>query len=361
MRLFPIRLTPMPLFPPTTLMALRATTARLLAGCFFAALLCSNVHATSEEVLGAHEGWLDRMGAGIRELGRGNTGTLLEDGSAASYWNPALLGMARRTQVGFGAETRAAERIGGFASIQGRAAGQLGLGLSVVHRGDYEVQAYDADERDIGIARPQSIASFIGLGLRTSRQQGFGVSVGWYSQYLDVGEGVGDVNVIGFVNLGWYRRLGDKIRLGAVVRNLGLSSNLNASFEQVTLGDETVGGFERTSEDFWPKTLVLAGSYHDSLAGRPYEIAVEVLDYQLKPVLYALDANFHAQRLRLGAEYEAWPGLDVRVGSDGLNLSAGFGYTFMWRKRPLRFDYALTIERHVFTINPLAVSLRYEI
>jgi hypothetical protein len=341
--------------------ALAAIKARNIAIFVFGALLTGNAYATSEEVLGAHEGWLDRMGAGIRELGRGNTGSLLEDGSAASYWNPALLGLSRRTQVAVGAETRAAERIGGFASIQGRAAGQLGLGLSVVHRGDYEVKAYDADERAIGTARPQSIASFVGLGLRTSRQQAFGLSLGWYSQYLDVGEGVGDVNVIGFVNLGWYRRLGDRWRVGAVVRNLGLAPELNAGFEQVTLGDETVGGFERTSEDFWPKTLIVAGSFNDTLAGRPYEVSVELIDYQLKPVLYALDANFHAQRLRLGAEYEAWPGLEVRMGSDGMNLSAGFGYTFKWRKRPLRFDYALTIERNVFTINPLAVSLRYEI
>ncbi len=319
------------------------------------------VQATSPEVLGAHEGWLDRMGAGMRELGRGNTGTLLEDGSAAAYWNPALIGLARRTQIGAGAEMRSAERVGGFASIQGRASGSLGLGLAIVHRGDLGFTAYDANEREIGSAAPQAIASYLGLGLRTSRNQGFGFSVGWYSQYLDVGEGIGDVNIIGIVNLGWYRRFGEHVRVGAVIRNLGFDSDLNAGFDQVTLGDETVSGFERTGQDFWPKTLVVAGTWVDSLLGRPCEASVEVMDYQLKSSLYALDANFHTQRIRFGGEWEAWPDLRVRAGMDGLTLSAGLGYSLKWKRHPLRFDYALSIERNVWTVNPLAVSLRYDL
>jgi hypothetical protein len=349
----------------STPLALDKTTS---VGVRFSAALCfallgyvPQASATSPEVLGAHEGWLDRMGAGIRELGRGNTGTLIEESSAASYWNPALIGLPKRTQIAAGADARTADRIGGFASVQGRASGQLGLGLSVVHRGDFDIVAYDADEREIGTAKPQAIASYLGLGLRTSRSQGFGVSVGWYSQYLDVGDGIGDVNVIGFFNLGWYRRMGEHIRVGAVVRNLGLDPELNAGFDQITLGEETVGGFERTSQDFWPKTLVVAGAWLDTLMGRPYEIAVEVMDYQLKPSLYALDANFHAQRLRWGGEWEAWPDLRVRTGMDGMNISAGFGYDLRWRKRPLRFDYALTIERNVWSVNPMAVSIRYDI
>jgi hypothetical protein len=333
---------------------------RLLASLLLA-IAISRTHATSPEVLGAHEGWLDRMGTGIRELGRGNTGTLIEESSAASYWNPALIGLPKRTQIAMGADARTANRIGGFASVQGRASGQLGLGLSVVHRGDFDITAYDADEREIGTAKPQAIGSYLGLGLRTSRNQSFGVSVGWYSQYLDVGDGIGDVNVIGLVNVGWFRRIGDRFRVGAVVRNLGMDGDLNASFDQITLGEETVGGFERTSQDFWPKTLVVAGAWQDSLRGRPFELSVELLNYQLKPDLYALDANFHAQRLRWGGEWEAWPALQVRTGMDGMNISAGFGYELKWRRRPLHFDYAVTLEREVWSVNPMSVSIRYEL
>jgi len=327
----------------------------------FATLLIHvSTHASSEEVLGGHEGWLDRMGAGIRELGRGNTGSALEDAAPAAYWNPALLGFSRRTQLGFGTDMRTADRVGGFLSIQGRAAGNLGMGLGIVHRGDFGITAYDADERELDRVYPQAIASYLGLGLRTSRHNAFGISVGWYSNYLKIGDGIGDVNVIGMINLGWYRRFGQHWRAAVVVRNLGIDPDLNAGFDQITLGDETAGGFERTSSDFWPKTLVLAGTYLDSLYGRPVEVALEFIDYQLKPSLYVLDANFHAQRLRVGVEYEAWPKFLVRGGMDGLNASLGLGYAFRWRKRPLRFDYALTLERETLQFNPLAVSLRYD-
>lgn len=329
-----------------------------IAAAFFA--IAPDSQASTEELLGAHEGWLDRMGGGIRELGRGNTGTSLEDAAPAAYWNPAVLGFMRRTQIALGTDIRTADRVGGFASVQGRAAGNLGYGLGVLHRGDFDVTAYDSDERSIGTARPQAIAAYLGLGLRTSRSNAFGVSVGWYSQYLDVGDGVGDVNTIGFVNLGWYRRFGEHWRTAVVIRNLGIDADLNAGFDQVTLGEENAGGFARTSSDFWPKTLVVAGTYADTLAGRPAELSLEILDYQLKPALYSLDANFHAQRLRIGGEWEAWPDLRVRTGMDGLNVSAGFGYTFRFRRRPVRFDYAITLEREVWTVNPMAVGLRYD-
>ena len=42
------------------------------------------VGATENEVLGGHEGWLDRMGGGIRELGMGNTGTASEEAMPAA-------------------------------------------------------------------------------------------------------------------------------------------------------------------------------------------------------------------------------------------------------------------------------------
>src|SRR5688572_4060206 len=76
--------------------------------------------ATEEEILGGHEGWLDRMGGGIRELGMGNAGTADEEAMPAAYWNPALLPFNRKTVVGMGADMRSLNRNGGFAGVQGR-------------------------------------------------------------------------------------------------------------------------------------------------------------------------------------------------------------------------------------------------
>src|SRR5690606_5796267 len=174
------------------------------------------VHSAEKEMLGGHEGWLDRMGAGVRELGRGNTGTALADAAPAAYWNPALLPFFRKTMVAGGAEIRSLDRNGGFLSMQGPVANNLGLGVGLVNRGDYNVTAYDANEMPIGSARPQAWATYFGAGVRTSRRNAFGATLQVYASTLDVGEGIGDVDFVGGVNLGWYRRLSDSLSVAVV-------------------------------------------------------------------------------------------------------------------------------------------------
>jgi hypothetical protein len=299
------------------------------------------------------------MGGGIRELGMGNTGTASEEAMPAAYWNPAILPFNRDLNVGLGADMRSLQRNGGYAGIQGRAAANLGFGLGLLNRGDYDVKAYDADEKPIGTARPQAVGSYLGLGFKTSRSNAFGAAMQWYSFDPDLGGGTGNVNVIGIFNLGWYKRWGNDLKTAVVVRNLGINADLNADFDQTTLGnDEAAQGFERTSTDFLPKTLVAAVYYTAHAYGKTVDLAAEVLDYQLKPVLYALDAQFHVQALRLGADWRVTDRIDARLGMDQGNLTAGFGYAWMWGKRRLAFDYAFVAERGFLTLNPFAGGFR---
>jgi hypothetical protein len=221
------------------------------------------------------------------------------------------------------------------------------------------VQAYDQDENDIGVARPQFLGSYLGMGLRTSRNNSFGTAVQWYSSNLDLGGSIGDVNVIGIFNLGWYRRWRPDLKTALVARNLGLNGRLSADFDQTTLTGEDALGFERTAGDFMPKTLVAAVFYTTRLRGKPIDLALEVLDYQLKDDLYAADANFHAQGVRLGADYRLFEQFAVRAGFDQGNYSAGFGYTLPWGKRKLIFDYAALSEGNLLTLNFMAVGLRF--
>lgn len=335
-----------------------STRARLLLFIFAAAL--GRSAATEPEILGGHEGWLDRMGAGIHELGMGNAATALEDAQPAAYWNPALLPFNRRTALGVGADVRSLDRNGGFASVQGRVAANMGMGIGLVNRGDFNVAAYDADEKPLGTARPQSIASFVGMGVRTSRNNAFGASLQWYSTDLDIGSSTGNVNVIGILNLGWYRRWNDRLKTGVVIRNLGLNGDLSADFDQTVLSvDETASGFERTATDFFPKTLVIAGLYTLDAWKRSFDLAAEVMDYQLKPELYSLDAEFHTQDFRLGVDCHWNEAMSLRAGYDRGNLSLGFGYLLPWGKRRIAFDYAFLLERGWLTLNPYAVGLRF--
>jgi hypothetical protein len=298
------------------------------------------------------------MGAGVAELGRGNAATATEQSSLPAYWNPATLPFLRRSEASLGADVRALQRNGGYASYQGRLTGNLGAGFAVVNRGDYDLPAYDADENKLGTARPQFFGYYLGFGLKTSRQNSLGLSLHGYTSALDIDGVTGDVNVIGLVNLAWYHRLSDALSVGLSLRNLGLNSDLNAEFDQITLGDETEFGFERTTSDFLPKTLIVGAEYRFIWKGRAFTVAAEAMDYQLQPDLFALDFEQHAQAGRIGGEWEAAKGVVLRAGLDRLNPTLGFGYTYLLKKRPLRFDYAVTLERGWTTFNPYAVGLR---
>ena len=328
-----------------------------------AAALClafaASAHSqTSPEILGGHEGWLDRMGGGIRELGMGNTGSANEEAMPAAFWNPAILPFNRETAVGLGADMRTLQRNGGFAGVQGRVAANMGFGVGVLNRGDYDVTAYDQDEKPLGTARPQALGSYLGLGMKTSRSNAFGAAVQWYSFNTDIGGGTGNVNVIGIFNLGWFKRWSSDLKTAVVVRNLGINADLSADFDQTTLSNENADGFERTSSDFIPKTLVAAVFYTSHTFGKTVDLAAEALDYQLKRDLYSTDANFHVQTLRLGADWHVSDIINARLGMDQGNLSAGFGYAFLWGRRRLAFDYAVVAERGFLTINPFAVGFR---
>lgn len=317
------------------------------------------VHSAEKEMLGGHEGWLDRMGAGVRELGRGNTGTALADAAPAAYWNPALLPFHRKTMVAGGAEIRSLERNGGFLSLQGPVANNLGLGVGIVNRGDYNVKAYDENETALGTARPQAWATYFGAGMRTSRRNAFGATLQVYASTLDVGDGIGDVDFVGGVNLGWYRRVTDSLTVAVVVRNLGLNSRLSAEFDQTVTGEDIGFGLASTGRDFFPKTLVVAAEWRRRLWDRQWAFAAEAMNYQLRNTLFTFNPAYHSQALRLGAEVEAAERTFLRAGLDRLNPTLGFGYTYRWsRARHITFDYALIFERGITTFNPYAAGVK---
>ena len=345
-------------------------------------LTIAEIFAASQEVLGGHEGWLDRMGAGVRELGRGNTGTALSDAAPAAYWNPALLPFYRKTYGAMGGEVRSLDRTGGYLSLQGPVANNLGLGVGLVNRGDLGIRAYDENENPVGTARPQAWATYFGAGMRTSRRNAFGATLQVYASTLDVSNGVGDVHFVGGVNLGWYRRY-DSLSLASlvpdalprlqriadmfsgafstavVVRNLGINQNLSADFDQTVTGEDVGFGSASSSADFFPKTIVLAGEWRRRLYDRNVAFAAELLDYQLKNTLFTADPAAHTQALRLGAEAEVAEKTYLRAGLDRLNPTFGLGYTYRWsRARTITFDYALILERGATTFNPYAVGLK---
>jgi hypothetical protein len=180
-----------------------------------------------------------------------------------------------------------------------------------------------------------------------------------YTSSLDIDGGYGDVDFVGGINLGWYRRLTDSLSVAVVVRNLGINRDLSSDFDQTVTGEDIGFGFASSGRDFFPKTLVVAGEWRKRLWDRDWAFAAEVMNYQLKRTLFTPNPAFHSQAARLGAECEVAERTFLRAGMDRLNPTFGFGYTYRWsRARLITLDYALTLERGLATFNPYAAGVK---
>lgn len=329
---------------------------------YFSLILILGVsgHANPFGSLGGYGGVMDRMGAGVRELGSGNTGTASILAMPAPYWNPAALAFSSHLLSGFGSDVRLLNRNGGYAAIQGRVAPNMGLGLGLINRGDYNVSVRDKDENMLGTARPQALGSYLGMGVKTSRKNAFGVTLQWYNSTLDL-DGSGDINTIGMFNLGWLRIWGKSLQTAIVARNLGMNPDLSARFDLVTLQASNEADLNRSGKDFFPKTLVLAAAWSFRLYARDMNVFFELLDFQLEDKFLEFDGERHAVDVRLGADWKILPFTTVRSGYDRGNYTCGFGYEWKLGPRVLEFNYALVVEKNVYLINPFAVDFRYKL
>jgi len=305
--------------------------------------------------LGGLGGQADRLGLGISELGGGNTGSARLDVTAATFWNPAVLPFFSRLQISLGEDLRFLNRNGAYASIEGRIAPNLAAGLVIHNRGDFDVPVYDANEVKLGTARPQEIHVLLGVGVKTSRFNSLGLSVGGYSRSMDLG-GEGDAQNTGILNLGWYRQWPKQIQTALTIRNLGFNKKMSASY--TSQSSSGLDGFSGTQSDYFPKTFVAAFTWPLMLSKKELILRLEALDYLLVEEVWDNDGDHHAQGFRLGVDYSFLPELIFRGGYDQGNFSLGSSYVISIGKKKWIVDYALLFERGWVFVNPFALGLR---
>lgn len=73
---------------------------------FLILLLCGTLFADKKANLGGFDGFVERMGTGGRELGRGNVGVADTSALPAAYFNPAILGFRNTIAYTLAAEKR---------------------------------------------------------------------------------------------------------------------------------------------------------------------------------------------------------------------------------------------------------------
>lgn len=314
--------------------------------------------------LGSFDGFVERMGAGTREMGRGNTGTADTASMPGAFWNPAILGFRENLNYTLNADKRDLDRMGGNLGLEGKIGKRMGLGFGLLYRGDLDFEVINNDDETVGTASPLFTMMYLGFSYRATRRDalGFSLSMSYdnlgisdYEERFDV---VDDYRSPVTINLGWLRQWNDNWSTSVVIRNLSFSKNLSAKWSRNTSTDNTLP----STEGVRPKVLQIGLGYRSHIMGKPVSAWMEAIDYQVADTLLAFDPQLHVWTGRVGFECEIIEGGTIRLGMDDLNYTVGLGYKFrvlIGKKRYL-FDvnYALLYETDAGLWNPLSFGLR---
>lgn len=314
--------------------------------------------------LGSFDGFVERMGAGTREMGRGNTGTADTASMPGAYWNPAILGFRENLNYTLNADKRDLDRMGGNLGLEGKVGKRMGIGFAMLYRGDLDFDVINDDDETVGTATPLFTMMYLGFSYRATRRDALGFSLSMSYDNLDISEHMEGYEIVDdyrspvTINLGWLRQWNDNWSTSVVIRNLSFSKNLSAKWSRNTSSDNSLP----STEGVRPKVLQIGIGYRSHIMGKPVSAWMEAIDYQVADTLLAFDPQLHVWTGRVGFECEIIEGGTIRLGMDDLNYTVGLGYKFNVRigKKKYLFDvnYALLYETDAGLWNPLSFGLR---
>ena len=249
--------------------------------------------------LGGFDGFVERMGAGTRELGRGNTGSADTSAMPGAYWNPAILGFRQNLNYTLNGEKRDLDRTGGSLGIESSVGKRMGIGFAMLYRGDMDFKVIDDDDQTLGTATPFFSMMYLGFSYRTTRRDAFGISLSMSYDNMDIAEYYEDENIElndGYtspvsLNLGWLRQWNEKWSTSVVIRNLSFSKNLSSRWTKTVSSDNSVP----STEGVRPKVLQIGAGYRSKVMGKPvYAFAITLVRQLILyvPLLLILDCVF---------------------------------------------------------------------
>ena len=346
---------------------MRSLKQTCLGGIAVALLLTASAFAgvvDKKAALGGFDGFVERMGAGTRELGRGNTGTADTASMPAAYWNPAILGFREHFSYTLNAEHRDLDRMGGSLGLETPVGKRMGVGFAMLYRGDLDFEVIDEDDQTLGTASPFFSMLYLGFAYRATRRDAFGLAFSMSYDNMDVSEYYDNIELVdGYtspvtLNLSWLRQWNRNWSSSVVIRNISFSKNLSARWSKNSSTDNSV----ISAEGVRPKVLQVGLGYRSNVMGKPVYAWMEAIDYQVADTLLVFDPQLHVWTGRVGFECEVIPDGTVRIGMDDLDAMLGLGYKFRIRigKKKYLFDvnYALTYESSADLWNPLSFGLR---
>ena len=317
-----------------------------------------------KSALGGYDGFVERMGAGTRELGRGNTGSADTSAMPGAYWNPAILGFRQNFTYTLNAERRSLDRMGGSLGLETSVGNRMGIGFAMLYRGDIDFDVINEDDQTLGTATPFFSMMYLGFSYRATRRDAFGISLSLGYDNMDISEYYEGVELVdGFtspvaLNFGWLRQWNEKWSSSVVIRNISFSRNLSARWTRTPSTDNSVA----VTEGVRPKVLQIGIGYRTKLLGKNVGAWMEAIDYQVADTLLAFDPQLHVWTGRVGFDCEIIPNGTLRIGMDDLDWMFGAGYKFdirIGRKRfPIEVNYAFLYESRAGIWTPFTLGLR---
>ena len=327
-------------------------------------MLATFSFADKKATLGSFDGFVERMGAGTRELGRGNTGSADTASMPAAYWNPAILGFRQDFGYSLSAEKRDLDRMGGSLGLESPVGKRMGVGFAMLYRGDLAFDVINEDDETMGTATPYFTMMYLGFAYRVTRRDAFGLSLSMSYDNMDIAEYYDGVELVDdyrspvTLNLSWLRQWNEQWSTSVVIRNLSFSKNLSAKWSKNTSTDNSVA----STDGVRPKVLQIGLGYRSKVMGKPVYAWMEAIDYQVADTLIAFDSELHVWTGRVGFECEVIPDGTLRLGMDDLDWTVGAGYKFRIRigkkKYPFDVNYALIYESEAGLWTPLSFGLR---
>ena len=252
--------------------------AALAVGAFASSAMA--IGFTKKSELGGFDGFVERMGAGVRELGRGNTGSADTAGMPGAYWNPALLGFRENIGYTVNFEKRDLDRIGGAVGVEGKVGKRMGVGFAMLYRGDTDFKVIDDDDKTLGSASPFFSMFYLGFAFRATRQDAFGLSLSMSYDNLDVAQYFDGIEMEDSfrspvtINLSWFRQWNEKWSSSVIIRNLSFSENLSAKWTKNPSKDNSLA----STEGVRPKVLQIGIGYRTKLLGKNVGAWMEAID-----------------------------------------------------------------------------------
>jgi hypothetical protein len=271
---------------------------------------CYAIFAEKQTSISSMDAIAERIGAGSRELAKGNAAVADSSAFLAAYWNPGMLAFKRDLSIALHGENRSLEKTGGSFGIESGIGNRMGIGTAFLFRDDMDF-----------------MLGYTGLGYRLSKADGIGISLSITYDMLN------EYQSPLSLDLGWFRFWNEKWQSGLQIRNLGFN-------------------------ELRPKIFEAGITHRNLLLGKPASVSLSLASYQAADTLSVFEPDWHIFKSRFGFEWRAIANGDLRFGIDGKNPSMGCGYAFRISEKTFIIDYAFIYEWEADLLNPLSFTIR---